>query len=90
MEHTADAHEIEFVWPWGSETIIKLPVWKPIQVGGVSIDLSPTKHVVMLLFAALLACAILIGAARAHVRHTTMSGRPKGFATGLPTRRCSV
>jgi F-type H+-transporting ATPase subunit a len=60
-----------------------LPKWAPIHVGGVAIDMSPTKHVVMLLFAAFLCCVILIGAARAHKRHTHATGSPKGFAAGI-------
>ena len=60
-----------------------LPRWAPIHVGGVAIDLSPTKHVVMLLLAAVLCCVVLIGAARAHARHTHAVGRPKGFAAGI-------
>ena len=60
-----------------------LPRWAPIHVGGVAIDMSPTKHVVMLLLAALLCCVMLIGAARAHARHTHEVGRPRGFAAGI-------
>jgi F-type H+-transporting ATPase subunit a len=62
---------------------VALPRWAPIHVGGVAIDLSPTKHVVMLLLAAVLCCVVLIGAARAHARHTHAVGRPKGFAAGI-------
>lgn len=60
-----------------------LPQWAPIHVGGLTIDMSPTKHVVMLLVAAALCCLILIGAAVSHVRDTEEEGRPKGFATGI-------
>jgi F-type H+-transporting ATPase subunit a len=62
---------------------IALPRWAPIQIGSVAIDVSPTKHVVMLLLAAVLVSIILITAARAHVRHTHEAGRPKGFAAGI-------
>ena len=62
---------------------VPLPRWSPIHVGGVEIDLSPTKHVVMLLLAAAICCVVLIGAARAHERHTHAVGRPKGFAAGI-------
>ena len=62
---------------------VALPQWAPIHVGNVAIDLSPTKHVVMLLLAAVLCCVVLIGAARAHARHTHAVGRPKGFAAGI-------
>lgn len=83
--HITDAHCLEvpgFPRFWEPHEVV-LPRWAPIHIGSVEIDMSPTKHVVMLLFAALLACLILIGAARAHVRHTTATGTPKGFATGI-------
>jgi F-type H+-transporting ATPase subunit a len=59
------------------------PLWDPVQIGGISLQLSPTKHVVMLLLAATLAALVLVGTARAHTRHTHAVGRPKGFAAGL-------
>ncbi|HKH93746.1 MAG TPA: F0F1 ATP synthase subunit A [Gemmatimonadaceae bacterium] len=62
---------------------VALPHWAPINIAGVAIDISPTKHVVMLLLAAVLVSIILITAARAHVRHTHAVGRPKGFAAGI-------
>ena len=37
----------------------------------------------MLLVASTLAALILVGAARAHERHTRDSGSPKGFAAGI-------
>jgi F-type H+-transporting ATPase subunit a len=83
--HITDSHCIEYPgFPkfWEPREA-ELPRWAPIHVGGTEIDLSPTKHVVMLLIAALLCCVILIGAARAHVRHTHAVGRPKGFAAGI-------
>jgi len=83
--HITDAHCIDvpgFPRFWEPHEVA-LPRWKPVQVGGVAIDLSPTKHVVMLLIAALLCCLVLIGAAWSHVRHTNDIGRPKGFASGI-------
>jgi F-type H+-transporting ATPase subunit a len=59
------------------------PLWAPVQIGPIELQLSPTKHVVMLLLAATLAALVLIGTARAHTRHTHAVGRPKGFAAGL-------
>ena len=84
--HITDSRCIEvpsFPKFWAPPHAIALPQWAPIQVGRVSIDLSPTKHVVMLLLAATLCCVILIGAASAHKRHTHAVGRPKGFAAGI-------
>ena len=49
----------------------------------IPLDLSPTKHVVMLLLAATLCAVVLITAAVAHRRHTHQVGRPKGFAAGI-------
>ena len=60
-----------------------LPLWDPVRIGGLEVNLSPTKHVVMMLFAAVLVSLILIGTARAHKRHTHAVGHPKGFAAGL-------
>ncbi|MGH7711757.1 MAG: hypothetical protein ACREOG_10770, partial [Gemmatimonadaceae bacterium] len=59
------------------------PLWDPVHIGGVEVNLSPTKHVVMLLLAALIVTILLVGAARAHVRQTQRIGRPKGFAAAM-------
>ena len=59
------------------------PLWNPIHIGSFEVNLSPTKHVVMLFLAALIVTALLIGAARAHVRHTQAIGRPKGPSTAI-------
>jgi len=42
---------------------VPLPRWAPLHVGSIEIDMSPTRHVVMLLFASFLACVVLITAA---------------------------
>jgi F-type H+-transporting ATPase subunit a len=60
------------------------PLWEPIgRLGPLEINLSPTKHVVMLIIAALLTLATLLTAARAHERHHHEVGRPRGFAAGI-------
>jgi F-type H+-transporting ATPase subunit a len=59
------------------------PLWEPIHVGRFEVNLSPTKHVVMMLLAATLCLIALIGAARAHARHSHAAGHPKGFAAGI-------
>ena len=55
----------------------------PLHLGGLTLDISPTKHVVMLLVAALLCATVLITAAAAHRRHSHAVGRPRGFAAGI-------
>ena len=83
--HITDAPHVEYPC-WNGGILVceaHLPQWAPIHLGGLTIDLSPTKHVVMLLIAALLCCLVLITAAQAHKRHTHAAGRPKGFAAGI-------
>ncbi|MES2177866.1 MAG: F0F1 ATP synthase subunit A [Gemmatimonadota bacterium] len=84
--HITDSHCLEYPgFPkfWEPHEL-ELPRWTPIHVGNVEIDLSPTRHVVYLLLAAVLCFLVLISAARAHVRHTSLIGRPKGgFANGI-------
>ncbi len=77
--HIVDSHELELPFVGA----VELPRWKPITIGGVQIDLSPTKHVVMLLVAAGLCMLVLIPTAIAHQRHTEEKGAPKGFAAGI-------
>ena len=83
--HISDSHCLElpgFPKFWEPQHY-PLPRWAPVHIGGLEFDFSPTRHVVFLLLAAVLCCLVLITAARAHVRHTTNLGRPKGFATGI-------
>ena len=68
---------------WEAPREVELPRIAPIHVGGATIDISPTKHVVMLFLAAIIICSVLILTARSHVRHTRDIGRPKGAATGI-------
>jgi len=82
--HITDAREFEVPYwkpPFYKE--VHLPHWAPIHVGGVEVDLSPTKHVVMLLLAATLCVVVLVGAAAAHRRSSHASGSPRGFAAGI-------
>ena len=84
MPHITDSRHVEvpcFNAHWGCEW--DLPRWAPLHVGGRTLDLSPTKHVVMLALAAILCAITLITAASAHRRHHHEVGRPKGFAAGV-------
>lgn len=77
--HITDAHELEL--PFVGE--VQLPRWTPVHVGGLTIDLSPTKHVIMLLVAALLCLLIMIPAALSNERQTAHKGHAKGFAGAI-------
>ena len=77
--HITDSHELEL--PFLGE--VQLPRWAPVHVGGLEIDLSPTKHVIMLLLAALLCLGIMIPAALSNERQTAHKGHAKGFAGAI-------
>lgn len=75
--HTADAHALEL--PFVGH--VALPRWAPVHVGGMTIDLSPTKHVVFLLVAAFLVWLTMWLTGRALQRQRAQgSGAPKGLA----------
>jgi F-type H+-transporting ATPase subunit a len=77
--HITDAHEMEL--PYLGE--VQLPRWAPVHIGGIELDMSPTKHVIMLLVAALLCLAVLIPAAMSNERQTAHKGHARGFAGAI-------
>jgi F-type H+-transporting ATPase subunit a len=84
--HITNSRCIEYPaqgWKIWEPVEYELPQWAPIHIGSFALDISPTKHVVMLLIAAFLVSLVLITAARAHARHSHEAGRPKGFAAGI-------
>ena len=84
MPHIVDSHEIEIPWPNAAlAKHVHLPQWEPIHVGGLTIDLSPTKHVVMMLVAATLAFVLLFFAGRAGRRSQAAGKAPKGVPNAV-------
>jgi F-type H+-transporting ATPase subunit a len=93
--HITDSYEIElpafnkeFAYEWcisGKHAADGkcLPLWNPIHIGSLEVNLSPTKHVVFMLLAAFLAIMILVGSAQAQRRHHNEAGHAKGFAGGI-------
>jgi F-type H+-transporting ATPase subunit a len=81
LPHISDSDELDVPW-FNSQgfKVVQLPHWAPVKIGSHEIDLSPTKHVVMMLIAALLSCIILINAAHAQARHTAKGEAPKGLS----------
>ena len=78
MHHLADSHELET--PFG---LVHLPRWEPIHLGGLAIDLSPTKHLVYMLLAATIVGLVFLLSARS-VARAQAQGRPaKGFAGSM-------
>ena len=84
MEHVLNSHELAVPsLGHGLEKEIELPRWAPIHIGSLTLDLSPTKHVVMLWIAAALALIVLISAGRGATR-ARLEGRPaKGMAGAI-------
>jgi F-type H+-transporting ATPase subunit a len=81
LPHISDANEVDYPWPNAAGyRVWHLPHWAPIHIGGLEIDISPSKHVVMMILASILACIILISAARAQARHTARGEAPKGLS----------
>ncbi|MDH5235638.1 MAG: F0F1 ATP synthase subunit A, partial [Gemmatimonadota bacterium] len=77
--HITDSRHMELPWPlppFFKE--VELPQWAPLHIGPVELDLSPTKHVVMLLLGATLLILFLTIAARSHTRSTGEGAAPKG------------
>jgi F-type H+-transporting ATPase subunit a len=82
--HITDSHHMEVpCFKPGFACEIALPQWAPIHIGPLTLDLSPTKHVVMLWIAAALCLITLLVAARAHKRQHATGGHSKGFANGI-------
>ncbi len=74
FDHLKDSHEIELPF-----VHIELPQFSPIVIGGVSIDLSITKHIFFLWIAALL----LIVAATSSAYKYKKTLVPRGFANAF-------
>ena len=82
MEHTADSHVIEFASPFGGHIAeIHLPVWQPVHIGGIAIDLSPTKHVVLMILAAFLVWLVMWLTGRSLEKQRAAGHAPRGMAS---------
>lgn len=78
MHHLVDAPEIEL--PWGA---VHLPSGWYVNLGPLgTVDLAPTKHVVLLLLAAVLVFAVFMAVAGV-VRRRSVEDAPKGFANAM-------
>ena len=62
---------------------IELPRFAPVHIGGLTIDLSPTKHLMFMLVAAILVTLIFVSSARAIARAQAVGRPAKGFAGAM-------
>jgi F-type H+-transporting ATPase subunit a len=91
--HITDAHTLDYpcfahAAHWYQRIIpqvceYELPRWAPIHIGRFALDISPTRHVVMLWIAALLCIITTLLALRAHNRKTREGKAPSGLGNGL-------
>jgi F-type H+-transporting ATPase subunit a len=82
--HITDAHTIDYpCLKAGLVCEAELPRWAPLHIGGLAVDMSPTKHVVMLLLAALICCALLIPAGQVRARYARGERRTGGLASAI-------
>ena len=82
--HITDAHTLDYpCFHTGFVCEYELPRWNPIHIGNFAIDISPTRHVVMLWIAALLCIVTTLLALRAHNRKTREGKAPSGLGNGL-------
>jgi F-type H+-transporting ATPase subunit a len=84
--HISDGHAVDlpsFSMKDNFTKEVELPQWAPVHIGPVTLDLSPTKHVVMILIAAILCMATLMTAAASQARSAATGKPPKGFANAI-------
>jgi F-type H+-transporting ATPase subunit a len=79
LHHTADAYSIE-AYPIGH---ISWHRWADTHIGPLSINFTPTKHVVFLILAALLVFLTMWLAGRSLKRQKAHANAPKGFANAI-------
>jgi F-type H+-transporting ATPase subunit a len=79
LHHTADAWTIEF-YPIGT---IHLPRWPDVHLGPLTLNLSPTKHVVFMALAAVLVFLTMFLAGRSLRRQRAGEKAPRGYAAAM-------
>jgi F-type H+-transporting ATPase subunit a len=81
MHHLLDGSEIEFQI-LGKGPVIHLPQWAPVHIGPLTLDLSPTKHVVFMFLAAIICLAVFLPIGRA-MRDKYTTKAPTGLANAM-------
>src|SRR5882762_4849158 len=82
--HITDSHTLDYpCFNTGFVCEYELPRWNPIHIGRFALDISPSRHVVMLWIAALLCTVTTLLALRAHNRKTSEGKAPSGIGNGL-------
>lgn len=79
--HLLDGAEIEFE-VLGRGFVWHLPHWDPIHIGPLTLDLSPTKHVVFIFLAAILCLVVFLPIGRA-MKSKYTNAAPTGLANAM-------
>ncbi|MDE2944496.1 MAG: F0F1 ATP synthase subunit A [Gemmatimonadota bacterium] len=79
MHHVVDSN----IWEFGPFGEIHLPEFPAFNIGGLEIDLSITKHVLFLMFAAILTIVTMFIAARSTERLEQGEKAPGGLLNGI-------
>jgi F-type H+-transporting ATPase subunit a len=84
MHHLGNAHTIELPsWKAPYYVEVALPRFAPLRLGGLTVDMSPTKHAVFLTLAALLVGLVFLYTSRAVARAQAAGRPPRGFAAAM-------
>jgi F-type H+-transporting ATPase subunit a len=81
MHHLLDGNTLEFE-VLGRGFVINLPQWEPVHLGPLTLDFSPTKHVVFVILAGLLCLALFIPIGRA-MKGKYANKAPSGIANAM-------
>jgi F-type H+-transporting ATPase subunit a len=82
--HITDSHTLDLpCLNKGFVCEFELPHWQPIHIGSFTLDISPTRHVVMLWTAALLCLLFSLLALRGHNRRSVAGKAPSGVGNGF-------
>jgi F-type H+-transporting ATPase subunit a len=84
MEHLANSREIEVPY-WKAPYFypVELPALPPVHLGSLTLDFSPTKHLVFLVLAALIVGLVFLLSARGVTRAQAQGKPPTGFAGAM-------
>jgi F-type H+-transporting ATPase subunit a len=79
LHHTADAYSIDF-YPLGK---LEWHKWPDLHIGNFAVNLTPTKHVVFMVIAAVLVFLVMKLAGMALARQRAGEKAPRGFAAAM-------
>ena len=81
MHHASDDYSIGLDGVFDNRLVLHWEKWPDLHLGGLTVNLTPTKHTIFMVLAAVLVFITMKAAGRALARQK--SGAPKGFAAGV-------